>query len=129
VKFGEYIATVAGYRELLVWQKAMDLVVMCYEITNLFPKNETYGLAIQIRRAAVSIPSNIAEGAGRGHTREYIHHLYIARGSLAEVETQILLAVRLEYINNERTERFLIASTEIGKMLSGLVSSLERRLT
>lgn len=83
---------VKHYRELIVWQKAMDLVAVVYSATRLFPKEETWGLAQQVRRAAVSVPSNIAEGQGRETTKDLSKHLTIAQGSLQEVETQILIA-------------------------------------
>ncbi|HKC66104.1 MAG TPA: four helix bundle protein, partial [Pyrinomonadaceae bacterium] len=88
---------VRNYSELIVWQKAMDLVEGIYAATKQFPKEEIYGLTSQIRRAAVSIPSNIAEGQGRKSINEFLHHLSIAYGSLREVETQILIAERLLY--------------------------------
>lgn len=84
-----------SYRGLLVWQKAMDLATMVYHLTEPFPKREVYGLAAQLRRAGVSVPSNIAEGYGRGSRREYLQFLTIAQGSLKELETQVLLAERL----------------------------------
>ena len=87
--------TVHHYSDLIVWQKAMDLVVHVYEVTESFPQREVFGLTNQVRRAAVSIPSNIAEGQGRGTTKDFLHFLAIARGSLQEVETQLLLAYRL----------------------------------
>lgn len=87
--------TVRHYSDLIVWQKAMDLVVHVYEVTESFPQREVFGLTNQVRRAAVSIPSNIAEGQGRGTTKDFLHFLAIARGSLQEVETQLLLAYRL----------------------------------
>ena len=87
-----------NYSELFAWQKAMDLVEATYEATTQFPKEETYGLKSQLRRASVSIPSNIAEGQGRSSTKEFLHHLSIAYGSLREIETQILIAGRLQYL-------------------------------
>ncbi|MBX9623172.1 MAG: four helix bundle protein [Gemmataceae bacterium] len=119
---------VTSYHDLLVWQKAIDLVVDCYRLTSHFPRTETYGLASQLQRAAVSIPSNIAEGAGRGHTREFIRHLGIARGSLFEAETQVIISERLNYATAEVTRPLLAAVAEIGRMLHGLIASLERKL-
>lgn len=84
--------TVQCYRDLLVWQKAMEVVLACYRLSETFPKTETFGLASQLRRAAVSIPANIAEGHGREHLGDYLHHLSIANGSLMEAETHLLLA-------------------------------------
>ena len=97
----------ANYRDLIVWQKAMDLVQAVYKITAGFPKEELYGLTSQLRRAAVSIPSNIAEGQGRRTTGDFQRFLAIANGSLREVETQILIAKRLNYLHNERTSHLM----------------------
>ena len=119
---------VTSYHDLTVWQKAIDLVVDCYKLTERFPRTEQYGLMSQLQRAAVSIPSNIAEGAGRGHTREYLRHLGIARGSLFETETQIIIARRLGYVADQDTRPLLGLVTEIGRMLHGLIASLERKL-
>jgi four helix bundle protein len=91
--------SVKSYRDLEVWQKAMAMVVECYKITKQFPKDEIYGLTFQLRRAAVSIPANIAEGRERQHTREFVQHLSIAYGSLAELETHLQIAQRLNYID------------------------------
>ena len=90
--------SVQSYRELIVWQKAIDLVVAIYRITQSFPREEAFGLTSQLRRAAVSIPSNIAEGQGRRSAKEFQRFLDIARGSLQEVETQLLIANRLHYL-------------------------------
>src|SRR6478752_61790 len=117
-----------SYHDLTVWQKAVDLVIDCYKLTGRFPRSEQYGLTCQLQRAAVSIPSNIAEGAGRGHTREFIRHLGIARGSLFEAETQIVIAQRLGYATPEGVQPLLAAVAEIGRMLHGLIASLERKL-
>lgn len=117
-----------SYRELTVWQKAMDLTAACYRLTARFPKTETYGLASQLQRAAVSVPSNIAEGAGREHTREYVNHASIARGSLLEAETHVLLAVRLGYLTESEAEPVLSLSAEVSRMLRGLIVALQRKL-
>jgi four helix bundle protein len=122
------MATVASYRDLMVWQRAIALLVDCYQVTEKFPRTETYGLCSQLQRAAVSVPSNIAEGAGRGGTKEFIHHLGIARGSLYEVETQLIAAERIKYLPSDRLEVLLAATGEIGRMLNGLIASLERKL-
>ena len=89
---------VKSYQDLETWQQAMSLVVEVYRVTKLFPKEELFGLTSQLRRAAVSIPSNIAEGQGRTSTKEFLHHLSIAYGSLCEAETQILIAKKLDYL-------------------------------
>ena len=116
-----------GYQDLEVWQKAMDLVVLCYQATKVFPKSEVYGLANQLQRAAVSIPSNIAEGRERKHKKEFVQHLSIAYSSLAELETHIQIAQRLDYISSDKTKRLLEMTGEIGRMLNGLRKSIEKR--
>ncbi|HEX7449577.1 MAG TPA: four helix bundle protein [Pirellulales bacterium] len=117
-----------NYRDLQVWQKAMDFVLACYEAAADFPKTEQYGLISQLQRAAVSIPANIAEGHGRRHTREFIQHLSVAYGSLMEVETHLQIAARLGYLKSDRAAPLLQSSAEIGRMLNGLTQSLEQRL-
>lgn len=117
-----------NYRDLQVWQKAMDFVMACYEAAAAFPKSEQYGLSSQLQRAAVSIPANIAEGHGRRHTREFIQHLSVAYGSLMEVETHLQIATRLGYLKSDRAAQMLESSAEIGRMLNGLIQSLEQRL-
>ena len=97
-----------SFRELRVWQKAMDLVETVYLLTQDFPKQETYGLTSQVRRAAISIPSNIAEGHTREHIKEYLHHLSMAQASLAEVETQLEIAARLKYLQSNRPTELLL---------------------
>lgn len=120
---------VTTYRDLTVWQKAVDFSILCYQITKQFPKSETYGLSSQLQRASVSISSNIAEGAGRNYTKEYIKHLAIAKGSLFECETQLIIAHRLGYILSTDHDRLLGLTSEIGRMIHGLLVSLERKLT
>jgi len=93
------MGTLSGYRDLLVWQEAMKFAVMVYRVTRRFPREEVYGLTTQVRKAAASVPSNIAEGAARNSHREFYHFLGISAGSLAEVETQLELATRLEYVD------------------------------
>ena len=116
-----------SYRDLEVWQKAMDLVIECYKITREFPKAETYGLSSQLQRAAVSIPANIAEGQGRQHTPEFIQHLSIAYGSLAELETHIQIVQRLNYIDVDVAEHLLNQSAVVGRLLNGLLRSLRNK--
>ncbi len=113
------------YRELIAWQKAMDLVVCVYELTKTFPDDERFGLVSQVRRAAVSIPSNIAEGQSRNSKGEFIQFLGIARGSTAEVTTQLLIAQRLGYLNNAATA--LESAEEVGRIISGLIRSLRAK--
>ena len=110
-------------RELVVWQKAMDLVVQMYRITRAFPKSGVYGLAGQMQRASVSVPSNIAEGQALKQTQAYLRHLAIASGSLAELETQLEIADRLGYVLP--TDRSVFEQTnEVGRMLSALRNSI-----
>ena len=120
--------TINSYRDLLVWQKAMDLVVGCYRLTEGFPRSETYGLSSQLRRAAVSVPANIAEGQGREAIKEYLHHLSIANGSLMELETHLLIAGRLTYAKESDLTPLLSQASEVGKMLNGLIKSLKAKL-
>jgi four helix bundle protein len=120
--------SVQSYRELEVWQFAMELAQKCYQVTKGFPKEELFGLVCQIRRAATSIPANIAEGQGREHTREFLHHLSIARGSLMELETHLMLSQRVDLLSGEDLEILLALTDRISRMLSGLRKSLERRL-
>ena len=119
---------VLTYRDLEVWQKSMDLVIEYYGVTAEFPRNELYGLASQLQRAAVSVPANIAEGRNRQSTAEFVRFLSIASGSLAEVETHISLAERLSFLDQEQSRGLLERSAEIGRMLYGLQRSLRRRL-
>jgi four helix bundle protein len=116
-----------GHRELVVWQKAMDLVVAIYKITQSFPKTEVYGLASQMRRAAVSVPSDIAEGHGLKQTQAYARHLAIANGSLTELETQLEIARRLGSLT-AGSESVLNQAGEVGRMLAGLRRSFQSRL-
>ena len=109
------------YKDLTVWQKSMDLTTKIYVLTRALPKEEIYGLTNQLRRAAVSIPSNIAEGNGRFSQKEYARFLSVARGSNAEVETQLLLCVKLGYIQSSETDEALSLCTEIGKMLTAMI--------
>ena len=115
---------VRQYQDLIAWQKAMDLVTSVYRATEEFPRHETFGLRNQIRRAAVSVPFNIAEGQGRDTTRDFLRFLAIARGSLQELETQILIASRLVYINEPNTADLIDGIKEVGRLLRGLSRSL-----
>ncbi len=116
-----------NYKELKVWQKSYQLCLGIYAISKRFPKEETYGLTSQIRRAAVSVPSNIAEGYGRKTTPEYIQSLYVAYGSNCELETQILLSGDLGYIRIEDMNKLQEDMGEVERMLKGLIKSLENR--
>jgi four helix bundle protein len=118
---------IKGYRDLLVWRRAMDLVTATYRLTASLPRDEKYGLVQQLHRAAVSIPSNVAEGHGRDHLGDYLHHLSVANGSLMELETQVMITRRLGYVSREAEERMLTATGEVGRMLSGLARALRKR--
>ena len=113
------------YRELDVWQKSMDLVVAVYELTRKFPADEKFGLTSQLRRAAVSIPANIAEGYARKHRGDYVHHLSVAAGSAAEVETHVTISVRLGFVSKEGAMAVWNLTQEVARMLSKLIQSLE----
>jgi four helix bundle protein len=120
-------AKIASYRDLVVWARAMDNVVVCYQLSKRIPQSEIYGLISQIRRAAVSIPANIAEGHGRKNLGEYIQHLSIANGSLKELETHLLIAGRLHYIKDDEIIPALEGCSEIGRMLAGLMRKLRQK--
>ena len=110
----------SGHKDLNAWKKSMQFVLDVYSITNNFPKEEIYGLTSQIRRSAVSVPSNIAEGVARDSQKEFCHFLYVALGSLAELETQLIIAQKLEYVQ----EVDLNTLSEIRKMINGLIYKL-----
>jgi len=114
------------YKELIVWQKSIDFVEDIYKLVKFFPKEETYALSDQIRRAVVSIASNIAEGSGRNTTKEYIQFLYIALGSAHEVETQLIIAKRVSYLKD--INQYLDKLNQIKKMLNALINSLKQRI-
>ena len=114
----------SNYKELVVWQKAIQLVTDVYKVTRIFPKEEAYVLISQMHRAAISIPSNIAEGHDRNSDKEFSNFLCIARGSLAELETQVIIAENLGYINQEKKIYILNKCYEIGKMINGLLKKL-----
>jgi four helix bundle protein len=116
-----------SYKDLQVWQKAYQLCLEVYKATGEFPKHELYGITAQLRRAAVSIPSNIAEGYGRKTTKEYIQFLYIAYGSSCELETQILLSGDLGYLSPEVLKKLQDGIGEVERMLKALINSLEKK--
>ena len=115
------------FRDLLVWQKSMTLVTEIYKISTGFPKDEAYGLTSQLRRCAISIPSNIAEGYGRNSTNEYLHFLRIATGSLYELQTQIEISMNLNYLKRANFDELYEYSREIERMLSSLIGKLSPR--
>lgn len=118
---------IKSYRDLQVWQEAMELAELCYQRTSCFPARETYGLQSQTRRAAVSIASNIAEGHSRRSLGAYLNHLSIALGSQAELETQIELSCRLRYLNEPEAAEILDLAGRVGRRLHALLGSLEKR--
>jgi four helix bundle protein len=118
---------IRSYRDLIAWQKAMALARRVYGATKLFPKDELYGLCQQLRKGAVSVPSNIAEGYGRGSRRDYVSFLRTARASLYEVETQVLLAEELGYLTNKQADSLLADADECSRVLNGLINSLRER--
>jgi len=113
------------HKDLIAWQKGINLVTDVYKITRIFPKEEMFCLVNQIRRAAVSVPLNIAEGAARFSKKEFTQFLYIALGSAVELETQFIICENLGYINNTISQDFLYKITEIRKTIMGLIKSLK----
>ncbi|MFA4951351.1 four helix bundle protein [Brevundimonas sp.] len=120
-------ASVQSYRDLVVWQKSMGLAVEAYRLTRLMPKQEEFRMTSQIIRAAASVPANIAEGHGRGTRKDYAHFISIARGSLSEIETFVLLVKALELADAERCEAVLELAAEVGRMLTALRNRLSPR--
>ncbi len=116
----------ASYKDLVAWQQGMELVELIYEISAKWPKSELYGLVSQVRRAAVSVVSNIAEGQGRNSRGEFLQFLGNARGSLLETETQILVAERLKYVNAEESQRVVDKIDRVSRLLYGLMQSLKK---
>jgi four helix bundle protein len=114
-----------NYRDLVAWQRAMDLVEVVYVATRKFPKEEQYGLTIQMKRASVSVPSNIAEGQGRGNGKEFARFLKIAYGSLREIETQAEIAFRLGFADRSTVSRILSLAGDVGRLINGLIKSQE----
>jgi len=118
---------VQSYRDLRVWQEVMTLTETCYRLTQAFPKEELYGMTSQIRRSAVSIPANIAEGCGRENRGEFIQFLRIAQGSLKELETHLLLALRVGFANSAAVEPLLLQCEKQGKQLRALIRTLQAK--
>jgi four helix bundle protein len=121
---GGSIMSVESYRDLVAWQKGMDLVEALYRASQQWPREELYGLTNQARRAAVSIPANIAEGHGRRGSTEMKHFLSMADGSLKELETHLLIAERLSYMNHADTQALLLVCAEVGRIIGGLMRSM-----
>ena len=117
-----------GYRELIVWQKAMDLVPGVYQLVRKLPREELYAMSSQIRRAVISIAANIAEGQARQHPAEFAQHLSIARGSLAELDTLLMATERLGYLQTEDLEAISPLMIEVRRLLQGLLQSIRKKL-
>ncbi|MDB0040801.1 four helix bundle protein [Algibacter sp.] len=113
-----------SYRDLIVWQKSMDVVTLIYKLVKQFPNDEKFGLISQIKRSSVSVPSNIADGYGRNYTKDYIRFLNIARGSLYEMQTQLQVALNLDFIVEEDLNEINSLSVEVEKMLNSLINKL-----
>lgn len=117
-----------GYKDLFVWQRSMDFAIRIYEVSAVFPVNEKYALTSQLQRAVLSVPANIAEGYARQSKKEFIQFLYIANGSLAEVETYLEFALRIKYINNKIKDELELTKEEIRKMLKSLINRIKNNL-
>lgn len=120
-----YLPMAQNYRDLIVWQKSIDLTLEVYKLSAKLPESERFGLRSQMQRAASSIPMNIAEGYAREHRGEYVHHLSYARGSLAELETQLVLVTRLEMVDRDQIKPLWTQANEVGKMLRSMISKLK----
>ena len=121
------MSTLKTHKDLDVWKKSVALVTTVYELTKSFPKDEIYGITNQIRRSAVSVPSNIAEGSARQGNKEFTQFLYISLGSLTELETQLLISNNLQYLSENDFESLMVDIKEIGKMLIGLIRYVKRK--
>ncbi len=119
---------VESFKDLIVWQKGIELVNEIYKVTKLFPKEELYGLTSQMRRAAISVPTNVAEGWGRGTTKNYIQFLEISRGSLYELNTLIIISTNQEYLSSVKCAEIENIINEIGRILNAIISKLENKI-
>jgi four helix bundle protein len=122
------MVSMSSHKDLQVWQRAIELAVDCYRITDRFPRSELYGLTGQMRRAAVSIPSNVAEGHGRRTTKAYMNHVSISLGSAGELDTGIVLAERLEFLSPANAVKLAAANDEVSRMLHGLFNALDLKI-
>lgn len=120
--------SITKVQDLIAWQKSVEFVVDLYDATSSWPREDLYGLTSQVRRSAVSVPSNIAEGQGRFTTREFLHHLSISYGSLTEAYTQIIIANKLNYLPEKRMLLLVDRADEIGRIINGLTRKLEAKL-
>ncbi len=116
-----------GYKDLIVWQKSIALITMAYKILAKFPKEEMFGLTSQMKRSSCSIPANIAEGWARGTDKYFVQFLFVAKGSLAEFETQVEIANNLGFLSSEDYNNLMAASIEIGRMLNSLIKSIKKK--
>jgi len=128
VKVKKFFDSKRPHENLIVWQKSIDLVKEIYGICKIFPKNEEYGLISQLKRAAVSVPTNIAEGAARNSKKEFIKFLYIALGSLSEIETLLFISKELFIIDGKNYDNFIVKTNEINIMLNGLIKNLKNKI-
>ena len=117
-----------SYQDLVVWQRGIDLVEAIYKSTSQWPSTEIFGLTSQVRRAAVSIPANIAEGQGRGNTQDFVRFLTIARGSLRETETHLVIASRLNFLSEQDFQQLRVLTDEVGRLLHGLTRRVQANL-
>jgi len=122
----EKVKKIRSFRDLIVWDKSIELVKEVYQVTKLFPKEEIFGLTSQVRRAAVSIPSNIAEGNARLSRKEFQHFLGNARGSLAELQTQIIISKELGFLSDKEMDDIINKAIDVARLLNGLLSSLRK---
>ena len=118
---------IRSYRDLRVWQEGMSIAESCYRLTQVFPKSELFGMTSQIRRAAASVPANIAEGHGRETTGEFVQFLRVAQGSLKELETHLMLATRVGLLAQEKGDALLVKTDELGRMLHSLIRTLQKK--
>lgn len=120
---------ITSYKDLIAWQKAVELVTSIHGMTMSFPSEERFALTSQLNRATVSVSTNIAEGWGRESSKNYLHFLRIARGSIMEVETLLIISKNLKYISEEEFNRYMADAEEVGKILQGLIKSIHQKIT
>lgn len=117
-----------SFRDLDVWKLGIELVIDCFDAAKQFPREKIYGLTQQLQRAAITIPANIAEGHGRSHTKEFLNHLSIAHGSLMEVETHLVIATRIGYVDRMKYDQLAVKCSRLGRMINALKGALKKRL-
>lgn len=126
--FADKPGQIKSYRDLVIWQKGIELAEVIYQVTSKFPTDERFGLVNQLRRAAVSVPSNIAEGQTRNHTREFVQFLYVSLGSLSEIDTQLTIAQRMDYLDEQLYAGIGDRLVTLKKMIYALINSLAQRI-